>query len=306
MVLCQINDRIQDVNEVDVTNLKVDEVSNKTDQKDEVKDSNLKSTDLNKDLDDNRKTLIDQNDSNIHKKIAEWKAEWKWLTELLTSTCNQSIVTVHSSSVDRDSSLEEQVNNTDKKDEVTDSNNDLEPDNQTTVIDRNDSDLDKQVEEWKSSIETLTSNSELMSYALAKERTEFKLVKDVGDYLADCKEAKSVTEKAWLIYVWITHNIEYDVICLQNKDYRFCKPQSVLERGLAVCSGYADLYTTLCAQLGVECIKISGYAKGLGYKVGQKMTKEDHAWNAIALGSDGKLRFIESTWGAGHLDENNK
>lgn len=303
MVLCQINDRIQDVNEEFITKLKVDEVSNKTDKKDEVKDSNLKSTDLNKDLDDNRKALIDQNDSNIHKQIAEWKL----LIESLTSTCNQSIMTANSSSVDRDLSLEEQVNNNDKKDEKTDSNlesNDLESDNQTTVIDQNDSDLDKQVEEWKSLIQTLISNSELMSYALAKERTEFKLVKDVGDYLADCIEAKSVTEKAWVVYVWITHNIAYDVESFLSGDFQFCNPQNVLERGLGVCSGYAELYKMLCTHLGVECIEIGGYSKGIGYKVGQKMTEENHAWNAIALGSDGKLRFIESTWGAGHLDGN--
>jgi hypothetical protein len=110
---------------------------------------------------------------------------------------------------------------------------------------KNESDLERKVEEWKSLIESLTSNSKLMNYALAKPRTEFKLVKNVGDYLGNCKEAKSVTEKAWLIYVWITHNIEYDVVCLQNKDYRFCKPQSVLERGLAVCAGYAELYKAL-------------------------------------------------------------
>ena len=171
---------------------------------------------------------------------------------------------------------------------------------------KNGADLERQVEEWKSLIESLTSNSTLMSYALAKTRTEFKLVKDVGDYLGNCKEAKSVTEKAWIIYIWITHNIEYDVVCLQNKDYRFCKPQSVLERGLAVCAGYAELYKTLCTQLGVvECISIGGYSKGGGYKVGQKVTEESHVWNAIPrMGSDGKLRFIESTWGAGYLDEN--
>lgn len=164
--------------------------------------------------------------------------------------------------------------------------------------------LDRQVEEWKSLIESLTSNSRLMNYALAKSRTEFRYVSDVGAYLAACRDAQSPTEKAWLVYVWVTHNIAYDTVSFFNSDYRFCNPQSVLERGLGICAGYADLYKTLCAQLGVQCISISGYSKGFGYKVGQKMTKEDHAWNAAPIGSDGKLRFIESTWGAGHLKDN--
>ena len=166
------------------------------------------------------------------------------------------------------------------------------------IIDR-DLSLEEQVIEWKSLIETLTSNSELMSYALAKERTEFKLVKDVGDYLAACREAQNNTEKAWLIYVWITHNIEYDEESFQNGDIRSWQPQDVLSTGLAVCTGYAELYKALCKHLRVKCFTINGYSKGESYKINQKI---DHTWNAIL--SDGKISFIESTWAAGHLDEN--
>jgi hypothetical protein len=199
-------------------------------------------------------------------------------------------------------------NNTDKKDdqvndlEFTDLNKDFESDNRTTI----DSNPDNQVLEWMSSIESLNSNNKLKSYALAKKRNQFKLVSEVGDYLAGCRDAKSITEKAWIIYVWITDNITYDVESLRNGDFRFCDPQSVLERGLAVCAGYAELYKTLCTHLGVQCISISGHSKGYGYKVGSKASGEDHAWNAIALGSDGKLRFIESTWGAGHFNDSNQ
>ena len=195
--------------------------------------------------------------------------------------------------------------NTNKEFKNAESENSQKPDN-SSKQEHYRPDLERQVDEWKSLIERLTSNNKLMSYALGKSRTEFRLVKDVGYYLAGCREAKSVAEKAWLAYVWITNNIEYDVPSFLSGDYRFCSPQSVLERGLAVCSGYAELYKKLCMQLGVECIEIGGYSKGFGYKIGQKSTREDHAWNAIPLGSDGKLRFIESTWGAGYLDRNTK
>lgn len=52
---------------------------------------------------------------------------------------------------------------------------------------------------------------------------------------------------------------------------------------------------------------ISGFSKGFSYspeKHFSTTTKTDHAWNAVRV--DGVWRFIECTWGAGYLDENNK
>ncbi|CAI9575481.1 unnamed protein product, partial [Staurois parvus] len=53
----------------------------------------------------------------------------------------------------------------------------------------------------------------------------------------------------------------------------------------------------------VKCEEISGYSKGAGYKLGQKFPKEtDHAWNMVYL--DGSWHLLDSTWGAGHADDN--
>lgn len=52
---------------------------------------------------------------------------------------------------------------------------------------------------------------------------------------------------------------------------------------------------------------ISGFSKGFSYspeKHFSTTTKTDHAWNAVRV--DGVWHFIECTWGAGYLDENNK
>ena len=117
------------------------------------------------------------------------------------------------------------------------------------IIDR-DLSLEEQVNEWMSLIERLTSNDKLMSYALAKPRTDFKSVSEVGEYLKACREAKSVIEKAWLVYVWIAHNIAYDLQSYSN--YRFCNAQSVLRRGLAISKGYAELYRALCEHLWIK------------------------------------------------------
>jgi len=48
-------------------------------------------------------------------------------------------------------------------------------------------------------------------------------------------------------------------------------------------------------------MKVSGYAKGYGYVPGKStFNQTDHAWNVIRLHN--QWYFIDSTWGAGHLD----
>ena len=59
--------------------------------------------------------------------------------------------------------------------------------------------------------------------------------------------------------------------------------------------------------LGITCKKISGYAKGYSHKAGDVISyekKTNHAWNVVEL--DGTWQFIETTWGAGHVDKNKK
>jgi hypothetical protein len=48
---------------------------------------------------------------------------------------------------------------------------------------------------------------------------------------------------------------------------------------------------------------ISGFSKGYGYSADKPFTsttKTDHAWNAVLINNS--WRFVECTWGAGHLD----
>lgn len=160
--------------------------------------------------------------------------------------------------------------------------------------------IDEQIEEWKSLIESLMSNHELISYAKAKPRKQFKELREVGEYLSKCSSAKSLVEKAWLVYVWVTDNIDYDFEGYRTGNVPNCSSQSVLETGYSVCEGYSNIFQDLCAHLNVECFKFSGYSKGFSYRIGSKMTETNHAWNAIPCGKDGKLRFIDSTWGSGY------
>lgn len=160
--------------------------------------------------------------------------------------------------------------------------------------------LDDLTEDWKTLISTLNSNQELTSYALSKPRSEFKSVKELGDYLSRCEIAHSSVEKAWLVYLWVTENISYDADDFKEENHAApVDSQSALESGVSICAGYADLYKVLCTRVGVECVAISGYAKGFNYRIGSRLAKENHWWNAVKC--DGKWKFVDSTWGAGFV-----
>ena len=116
------------------------------------------------------------------------------------------------------------------------------------------------------------------------EKCSFKVI---DDHAAQCpREAQNSVEslanylgrswysdlqKARAIYVWISHNIKYDLGSLKKGvhpgwlEREGWKPENVLMRGLAVCAGYSELYKELADKLGLQCQYISGYSKGSGW-----------------------------------------
>ena len=111
--------------------------------------------------------------------------------------------------------------------------------------------------------------------------------------------AKTDLAKARMIYAWIAHHIAYDVSGYLSGNYGDVSPEGVLRSRKAVCSGYANLYKALAQKMGLESFVIEGYAKGAGYALGDE-TQINHAWNAVKI--DGAWYLLDSTWGAGHLD----
>lgn len=113
---------------------------------------------------------------------------------------------------------------------------------------------------------------------------------------------QSEIDRAWMIFYWIAKNIRYDTSSFFSNRIPPQSSDNVFTSKAAVCEGYATLYARLCEQLGLQCRKVSGYAKGYGFNPRQtSFEKTDHAWNILTL-SNGHSYFIESTWGAGHLD----
>lgn len=115
------------------------------------------------------------------------------------------------------------------------------------------------------------------------------------------KYAKTEAEKARIIYVWITHNITYDVASFLRGNYGDASPYVVLKNRFAVCSGYANLYQALAEKMGLKSAVVIGYAKGLGYLVGNA-SDANHAWNTVRINNAWYL--IDATWGAGVVNNN--
>ena len=115
-------------------------------------------------------------------------------------------------------------------------------------------------EEWKSMIAGLIANNEITLHAQAKKREQFQSLREVGDYLAECQAAATELERAWLVFLWITDNISYDVEDFiantaaeeennnntnntqTNTRSTPTDAQSAYISGQAVRAGYADLY----------------------------------------------------------------
>ncbi len=72
----------------------------------------------------------------------------------------------------------------------------------------------------------------------------------------------SFIDRYWVIFYWITCNIEYDTVAYFAKDYKDQSAEGVFRRGKGVCAGYGNLYKYLCDELQMPCEIVSGYAKG--------------------------------------------
>jgi hypothetical protein len=128
------------------------------------------------------------------------------------------------------------------------------------------------------------------------------------DWLANQLTAPfpSHTDKARAIFTWLHHNVAYDVVSYFQTGVKPSTPQGTLQSGLAVCEGYAGLFSALALKSGLECVVLSGASKGGSYqpmKPGNPMPayKMSHAWNVVRL-DGGEWKLIDSCWGAGSVN----
>ena len=115
----------------------------------------------------------------------------------------------------------------------------------------------------------------------------------------------SPTDQARAIFTWLHYNISYDVEAFFNDRVQPSTPASTLMSGLAVCEGYAGLFTAIATTAGLESIVIGGHGKGFGFSAlppGAPIPAEysTHAWNAVKI-DNGEWKLIDCCWGAGNV-----
>jgi len=118
-------------------------------------------------------------------------------------------------------------------------------------------------------------------------------------------------EKVRAIYSWIIQNIAYEPNEYKKFDYRFSnyrernKKEEItrnkiinrtLQKGIAVCEGYAFLFERLCELQGISNYLVRGDTKTTIEGIGDKYNS-NHMWNVAII--DGKPYLFDSTWGAG-------
>lgn len=115
----------------------------------------------------------------------------------------------------------------------------------------------------------------------------------------------SLTDKARAIFTWLHHNVFYDTHAFFNNCVKPSTPASTLSTGLAVCEGYAGLFSALATHAGLEAVVVGGHGKGFGHVAlapGASVPpyKGNHAWNAVKI-DGGRWKLIDACWGAGAI-----
>jgi Transglutaminase-like superfamily len=128
-------------------------------------------------------------------------------------------------------------------------------------------------------------------------------------------------EKITAIFRWITDNIAYrtrnnrpPVLGSSSRKYvqwlnaeedtGALKPLNervsitVMRNGVAICEGYARLFTTLCDFAGIRSVIIPGYASNSRNKPVPRFGV-NHYWNAVMI--DSGWHLLDATWASGYI-----
>lgn len=119
--------------------------------------------------------------------------------------------------------------------------------------------------------------------------------KEIAAYLTNGLETD--TEKARAIYIWIAHNIKYDLAQI-NSGKRYNSEQDIINEVLAdrkgVCQHYSELFLAMSKSVGLKSYLIGGYSQDAFWGIADL----SHAWNGISI--DSNYYLIDVTWAAGY------
>jgi len=106
-------------------------------------------------------------------------------------------------------------------------------------------------------------------------------------------------EKAFLLYKWISKNIEYDYEKAENiiKEPRNTTSGSIIayETRKGICFDYSSLYVSMCRAVGLKVRLVTG----TGYS---GMAWGDHAWNQVYYPEEDRWINVDTTFGSSGAD----
>ena len=82
----------------------------------------------------------------------------------------------------------------------------------------------------------------------------------------------SQVETAFLVYKWISQNINYDCYAYYHGEVPVFSPKETYEVGKTVCAGYSLLFEYMGDNLDIETHYVTGYAKGVSWVDGKITT----------------------------------
>ncbi|HEX8549158.1 MAG TPA: transglutaminase domain-containing protein [Cytophagaceae bacterium] len=118
------------------------------------------------------------------------------------------------------------------------------------------------------------------------------------------KELPSEEEKSRSIFLWISHNIKYDLKRIVNHNEEIVPIKKILQSKKADMHGYANLFHTLCGEAGLKSFIIPGYLKPPSLDVKEKFYTQNHFWNAFKV--EDKWFLVDLPFSAGAIDTKNR
>ena len=183
-------------------------------------------------------------------------------------------------------------------------NEEEEEEQEDLIIDNDENNKNLELNQMSKNIESLLKQieysklDEIINETPEREKTSLaQLIK----YFKKKSNNLSKIEKAYIIYKWITLNIDYDLAGVNDKNYDV-SAETTFNKGKSISEGYSNLFKKISCDLNLIVVKILGHSKGLDFQLTDKFrVNENHAWNAIQINK--VWYFIETSWGAGYMKD---
>ncbi|MBR7064937.1 MAG: hypothetical protein IKI31_07320, partial [Treponema sp.] len=146
-------------------------------------------------------------------------------------------------------------------------------------------------------IRTLIRSAELETLRKTNPR---EWVKKIVGQIADT--SKNEFEKVKMIHDAVALLVQYDAKSYWAGSVPQQDWQTVVSTKLAVCEGYSNLFKYMCDVAGVQCQKVSGYARGVGSSLIDEKSPDNsnHAWNIVNVND--AWYVVDCTWDSGYMD----